>query len=34
MFGERDLLVTECLQDGIFDGLSTEELAALCSALV
>ncbi|WP_350257350.1 DEAD/DEAH box helicase [Scrofimicrobium sp. R131] len=34
VFGERDLLVTECLQEGIFDGLSTEELAALCSALV
>lgn len=34
VFGERDLLVTECVSAGILAGLTPDELAALSSALV
>lgn len=34
LYGELDLLASECLRDGIWEGLSPAELAACVSALV
>jgi len=34
IYGERDLLVAECLRRGVWDGLDAPGLAALASALV
>ncbi|MFD9222722.1 DEAD/DEAH box helicase [Streptomyces sp. NPDC060064] len=34
LYGELDLLASECLRDGVWEGLSPAELAACASALV
>ncbi len=34
LYGELDLLASECLRDGVWDGLGPAELAACASALV
>ncbi|WP_326691842.1 MULTISPECIES: DEAD/DEAH box helicase [unclassified Streptomyces] len=34
LYGELDLLASECLRDGVWEGLPPAELAACCSALV
>lgn len=34
LYGELDLLASECLRDGVWEGLKPEELAACASALV
>jgi ATP-dependent RNA helicase HelY len=34
LYGELDLLASECLRDGVWDGLDPAELAACASALV
>ncbi|MCC3771983.1 RNA helicase [Streptomyces sp. UNOC14_S4] len=34
LYGELDLLASECLRDGVWDGLAPAELAACASALV
>ncbi|MEU4211129.1 DEAD/DEAH box helicase [Streptomyces sp. NPDC026206] len=34
LYGELDLLASECLRDGVWDGLKPAELAACASALV
>lgn len=34
LYGELDLLASECLRDGVWEGLSPAELAACVSALV
>ncbi|MEY9843672.1 DEAD/DEAH box helicase [Streptacidiphilus sp. MAP5-3] len=34
LYGDLDLLASECLREGVFDGLSPAELAACASALV
>ncbi|MEU6118882.1 DEAD/DEAH box helicase [Streptomyces sp. NPDC047117] len=34
LYGELDLLASECLRDGVWEGLSPQELAACASALV
>ncbi|TDC23451.1 DEAD/DEAH box helicase [Streptomyces sp. 8K308] len=34
LYGELDLLASECLRDGVWEGLGPEELAACASALV
>jgi ATP-dependent RNA helicase HelY len=34
LYGELDLLASECLRDGVFEGLGPAELAACASALV
>ncbi|MFI1800559.1 DEAD/DEAH box helicase [Streptomyces sp. NPDC020379] len=34
LYGELDLLASECLRDGVWDGLQPAELAACASALV
>ena len=33
IYGERDLLIAECLRNGAFDGLNAAGLAAMCCAL-
>ncbi|NEE45443.1 RNA helicase, partial [Streptomyces sp. SID8455] len=34
LYGELDLLASECLRDGVWEGLNPAELAACVSALV
>ena len=34
VYSESDLLVCECIEDGVFDGLAPAELAAVVSAMV
>lgn len=34
IYGERDLLVAECIRSGVWDSLNPVELTAMCSALV
>ncbi|WP_030616409.1 DEAD/DEAH box helicase [Streptomyces sclerotialus] len=34
LYGELDLLASECLREGVWEGLSAQELAACASALV